>query len=103
MALSAAEMAVMSRLLDEALPLDVAGRQRWLESLPPEHAALAEALRYALLQISEETSGAGQFATLPKIGAGPDDKTVAARGLQPGEHVGPYQLVRPPARWPRCG
>src|SRR4029077_13448019 len=92
MKLSAAEMAVMSRLLDEALPLDLTGRQRWLESLPPEHAALVEALRYALLQIREETPGAEQFATL--IGAG--DKAGAVRGLQAGDRVGPYQLVRPP-------
>jgi len=33
MVLSAAQMAVMSRVLDEALPLDEAGRRRWLQQL----------------------------------------------------------------------
>jgi hypothetical protein len=33
MELSTAEMALMSRLLDEALPLDDAGRHAWLERL----------------------------------------------------------------------
>jgi hypothetical protein len=31
MTLSVAQMALMSRLLDEALPLDAAGRRDWLE------------------------------------------------------------------------
>jgi serine/threonine protein kinase/TolB-like protein/Tfp pilus assembly protein PilF len=94
MDLSAAQMAAMSRLLDEALPLDTAGRRRWLENLPPEHAGLAAALRYVLLQISEQTSGAGRFATLPKIGAVLDEAPTGTAGLQPGARVGPYQLVR---------
>ena len=39
----------MSRLLDEALPLDTVGRRLWLDRLPPEHEDLAQALRSALL------------------------------------------------------
>src|ERR1700730_2699244 len=89
MALSAAEMGMMSRLLDEALPLDVAGRRRWLEQLRPEHVALIEAWREALLQSGNETSGAGQFATLPKIGSDPESGASKA-----GDEVGPYQLIR---------
>ena len=38
MRLSASQFTVMSRLLDEALPLDDAGRRRWLETLPKEYA-----------------------------------------------------------------
>jgi hypothetical protein len=43
----------MSRLLDEALPLDAAGRRAWLEILPQEHQDLIEALRDALM-VTEE-------------------------------------------------
>jgi hypothetical protein len=33
MGLSASQMALMSRLLDEALPLDASSRRAWLERL----------------------------------------------------------------------
>jgi hypothetical protein len=46
---SASEIALMSRLLDEALPLDEAGRRRWLATLPPEYTDLLAPLRQALL------------------------------------------------------
>ena len=49
MRLSASQIALMSRLLDEALPLDDAGRRRWLETLPEEFADLLDSLRQALL------------------------------------------------------
>jgi len=49
MVLSAAQMAQMSRLLDEALPLDEAGRHRWLQQLSAEHRELEPVLRQALL------------------------------------------------------
>jgi len=42
-------MAVMSRLLDEALPLDTAGRRAWLDALSAEYRDLAPALHEALL------------------------------------------------------
>jgi hypothetical protein len=42
-------MALMSRLLEEALPLDDAGRRRWIEQLSPDYEDLVEALRRALL------------------------------------------------------
>jgi serine/threonine protein kinase len=93
MALSAAQMAQMSRLLDEALDLDAAGRRRWLEQLAPEYAELAPALRQALLPEAGKSSDSS-LETLPKIGAGPGDTVMAVSGLQPGGHVGPYQLVR---------
>jgi serine/threonine protein kinase len=86
MALSAVQMAEMSRLLDEALPLDEAGRHRWLERLDPKCQDLVPALRHALL------AGSSDFATLPKIE--PDRIPLGASPLKPGERVGPYQLVR---------
>ena len=49
MALSVAQMARMSRLLDEALGLDESGRRQWLEVLAPEDQDLGAALRRALL------------------------------------------------------
>jgi serine/threonine protein kinase len=49
MTLSISQMATLSRLLDEALPLDAAARRRWLDQLPSEHQALADVLRESLL------------------------------------------------------
>jgi len=49
MTLSVAQMALMSRLLDEALALDAAGRRLWLERLSPEYQDLVQYLREALL------------------------------------------------------
>jgi hypothetical protein len=54
--LSAAQMGRMSRLLEEALELEPAGRRRWLEALAAEHQDLEPALRRALL--SDGTDGA---------------------------------------------
>ena len=41
-------MARMSQLLEEALPLDEAGRRAWLEHLPRAHEDLIAALRRSL-------------------------------------------------------
>jgi TolB-like protein/Flp pilus assembly protein TadD len=87
MALSTAQMGRMSRLLDEVLDLDEAGRRRWLESLDEQHRDLQDALRSALLP--REGLAA---ATLPKMPAEPEAVTEPA--LQPGTRVGPYELVR---------
>lgn len=93
MKLSIAQMKAMSRLLDEALPLDQKGRRAWLDSLPPEHADIAPRLREALLS---EHNDAGPKAlwimpkhALPSLNTGPGS------GLQPGARVGPYELIRP--------
>jgi hypothetical protein len=40
MTLSVAQMALMSRLLDEALPLDAAERRDWLDKPSPEYRGL---------------------------------------------------------------
>jgi TolB-like protein len=92
MALSAAQMVAMSRLLDEALPLDAAGRERWLANLPPEHAELAAALRDALIPAAGDASAG--LNTLPRIGAASAPNATLTGGLHPGERVGPYELVR---------
>src|SRR6266436_5948125 len=64
--LSAAEMAQMNRLLDEALDLDPEGRRRWLEALAPEYEDLKAALRKALLP-DAVAAESGNLATLPKL------------------------------------
>src|SRR6266403_2176053 len=88
--LSAARMAQMNRLLDEALDLDLEGRRRWLEALAPEYEDLKLALWKALL--APDGSGAEALAVLPKVEIGP--QTVTVNPLNAGERVGPYALVR---------
>jgi len=95
MGLSAAEMVQMGRLLDEALPLDEAGRRRWLEQLSPAHGKLTAALRRCLTPQAQTGSGSIELGTLPKICARPDRAPVASNGLQPDALIGPYRLVRP--------
>jgi len=88
MGLSIPQMALMSRLLDEALPLDAPGRRRWLEALSPEYQSLAGALREALMPVGEGglagALDAGARSDLDRIGSGP----------RPGEIVGPYRVIR---------
>lgn len=88
MALSAAQMGLMSRLLDQALALGPAGRRRWLERLGPEFQDLVPALRQAL------DADPRELATLPKLQEGAGTDRTAASTLKPGERVGPYQLIR---------
>jgi serine/threonine protein kinase len=91
MGLSAAQMAQMSALLDEALDLDEAGRRQWLERLGPEHRELEGALRQALLPREGDELGSDRLATLPKVEAAGG----RASTLKPGERVGAYELERP--------
>jgi eukaryotic-like serine/threonine-protein kinase len=91
--LSAPRMAQMNRLLDEALDMDAQGRRRWLEALSPEYEDLKPALQQALLP-DTAAANSGNLATLPKLGAA-DGATEVGSGLQAGEMVGPYRLVRP--------
>ena len=94
MSLSADQIALLSRLLDQALPLDATARQHWLNNLQPEYAALAPALRQALLPDGDETFGTGLFATLPRVGAAGPAPAGLASILQAGERIGPYRLIR---------
>jgi eukaryotic-like serine/threonine-protein kinase len=87
MALSAAQMRQLSRLLDQALPLDTAARERLLAGLAPKHPDLVTALRQAL-----SCAGSTELATLPKLAAGRSRITVST--MKAGERVGPYQLLR---------
>jgi len=87
-------MALMSRLLDEALPLDEAGRRRWLQTLSPEYEEFFPALRQALLPEFDQPSDWKRFVTLLDSAIGDEHGGRAATGLQPGARVGPYELIR---------
>jgi serine/threonine protein kinase/TolB-like protein/Flp pilus assembly protein TadD len=90
MRLTIQQMALMSRLLDEALPLDEAARRRWLADLSPEHQDLAQALRAALLPDATRSAEVRSFLQMPQELR----EVAAAVGLQPGANVGPYVLLR---------
>jgi serine/threonine protein kinase len=86
MQLSIAQIASLSRLLEESLPLDAAARRRWLETLAPEYQDLAPALRRALLPDDFQGTGSYAVSTLPKLGL--------AGKLQTNARIGPYELIR---------
>src|SRR5580658_6037612 len=94
MGLSIPQMATMSRLLDEALPLDAGARRVWLEALAPEHQDLAQALRQALLPQDFDQGDFKALGTLPKFDSADQAGVVSECGLQAGARVGPYELIR---------
>jgi eukaryotic-like serine/threonine-protein kinase len=95
MGLSIPEMALMSRLLDEALPLDAVGRRAWLTRLAPQYQHLAEALRGALLPEDAQSAGfGGAQGNLSKIVFPTMTPALAIGDLQVGARVGPYELIR---------
>ena len=91
MELSTAQILLMSRLLDEALPLDAEGRRLWLEGLSAQYQELAPALRSALL--APAGSSALLPPALPRLTGEVED--AVANKLRPGARVGPYELIRP--------
>ncbi|MBL8323769.1 MAG: protein kinase [Rubrivivax sp.] len=96
MTLGPNQIGVLSRLLDEALPLDAQALQDWLDRLPPEHAQLVPALRRALLDDSTATRMAGplatsNFATARLMRGQHESKPSSFRA---GQRIGPYELVR---------
>ena len=94
MALTADQIAELSRLLDQALPLDEESRQRWLDDLPSEHHALLPALRQALLVEDDDSTLGKWFATLPRIPGVSRVSTLMTSGLHAGQRIGSYELVR---------
>jgi serine/threonine protein kinase/Tfp pilus assembly protein PilF len=91
--LTSAQMARMSRLLDEALELDEGAQREWLAALGSHHQDIAEALREALSIGRTGTEEA--LVTLPKLGSDGDVDSHSASDLKPGARVGPYELIRP--------
>jgi serine/threonine protein kinase len=87
MGLSISQMAVLSRLLDEALPLDESGRRRWLQQLPAEHQGLADVLRESLLG----------SRPAPAVAPVPDDATaLSAVSSAPSGHAPAAQSAGAP-------
>ena len=95
MKLSVSQTAQLSRLLDEALPLDAAGRRAWLEQQSAEYPDLAEALRKVLLPDDSQAAGFDRLAALPKLGGAMEAPALTAGNLHAGMRVGPYELIRP--------
>lgn len=93
MRLSTQQLERMSRLLDEVIDVDEAGRQRWLHALPPEHRDIEPALRQALLPEQGPAHERDVAAMLPKLRA--DVGAEATSRWRPGALVGSYRLVRP--------
>jgi len=93
MRLSTQQLSRLSRLLDEVVDADGAGREQWLQALAPEHRDLEPALRRALLPDRGQAVGDDPAGTLSKIGLGGDART--ASGLRNGDLIGPYRLLRP--------
>ena len=94
MGLSIPQMARMSQLLDQALPLDAAGRRAWLDRLAQEHQDLAPALRQALLPQGAQAAADNALAALPRLDSLSDLNVHSSSGLQAGARVGPYELIR---------
>jgi len=85
MALTVEQMARLDRLLDQVLDLEPKERHRWIEQLPEAERDLLPVLRDML---SDES--AARQKTLPKF-----EQEPASTSFKPGEHVGPYKLLRP--------
>ena len=94
MPLTIAQMALMSRLLDEALPLDEADRRAWLEKQSPAYPDLAQHLRDALLPQAAQTGHPNSSLTLPGLVLAQQARAAPSSGLQPGARVGPYEVIR---------
>jgi serine/threonine protein kinase/Tfp pilus assembly protein PilF len=88
------QLALMSRLLDEALPLDEADRRAWLERRSPEYPDLAQHLREALLPQESQAAYSKSPLTLPGLAFAQEASAAPASGLQAGARVGPYELIR---------
>src|SRR5262245_34653071 len=88
----------LNRLLDEALDLPPADRERWLASLAPEHDTLKTRLRALLAHASSVQ--ASNFLAAPSVGPvtldrWPDDPgPTRSDEDRPGTLVGPYRLLR---------
>lgn len=89
MKLTVQQMGQLSRLLDEALPLDEAARRLWLADLSPEYHDLVQDLRAALLPDATGSAEVQAFLEVP-----PNLRVEPGSGLQPGAQVGSYVLLR---------
>jgi serine/threonine protein kinase len=92
MPLSAADLAAISRLLDEGLALDAPARGRWLDAMPAEHQHLVAALRRMLAP--DRLNAESMLDRPPHLPEHPEPEPAALSSFEPGQDVGPYQLMR---------
>ena len=86
--------AELNQLLDCALDRPAAQRAEWIEMLAPQYEALKPRLRDLLLRTDPGEDGAF-LGTLPKFDPDVGDSDGSdASSDQPGDHVGPFRLVR---------
>jgi serine/threonine protein kinase len=92
---TAGEYAVLLALLDEAFDLDVEARDAWIDRLPESQAHLRPTLRRMLSETSSPGS-ADSSGLREHIAAVVQDAVTQPESadLEPGELVGPYELVR---------
>jgi serine/threonine protein kinase/Tfp pilus assembly protein PilF len=94
MGLSQAQMARLSELLDEALPLSAAARREWIESLPANDRPLVQTLRGALLAEDPSTALGSRLDRPPRVPLTAPANDAVTSSRQPGEQVDAYQLIR---------
>src|SRR6185295_10209372 len=86
LALKASDLVIVSRLLDEALALDAADRDRWLQALPSEHARFGPVLREMLARAERSSD---HLLAPRAIDTSPEQES-----LRVGDQVGPWRLMR---------
>jgi serine/threonine-protein kinase len=92
---TAGEYAVLLALLDEALDLDVEARNAWIDALPESRIHLRPTLQRMLSEtLSQEIAeGPGLQKQIAAVVQDAVAQPETAE-LKPGEHIGPYELVR---------
>jgi serine/threonine protein kinase/Tfp pilus assembly protein PilF len=93
MGLSTQQMARLSELLDQALPLTSAARRTWLAELPSEDRPLVQALREALQADDPDVASIRSLDQLPAMDPAASDSMVTEHHA--GERLGAYELQRP--------
>jgi serine/threonine-protein kinase len=92
--LDAAALAQLNQLLETALDQPASERERWLNQLGSEHAALRPRLQ-ALLSTGAADDEWRSLATLPQFDVSlADFPDAPAVGDQPGDTIGSYRLLR---------
>lgn len=93
-ALTIQDLPTLSRLLDEAWELDVSARQRWLQTLPPEHARLKLKLEEMLAKsagIETDVFVKGAHVAAETLIY---ERGAASAAWQADTDIGGYRLIR---------
>jgi serine/threonine protein kinase/Flp pilus assembly protein TadD len=93
MGLSTQQMARLSELLDQALPLTPAARRTWLAGLSSEDLPLVQSLREALQADDPDVASIRSLDQPPAMDPGAGESMVTEHHA--GERLGAYELQRP--------